>query len=117
MMLNFGKYDGCRILARPTVELMIADHLTPEQKAASPFFPGFWDSRGWGFGVAVVTRRDGIAATPGQYGWVGGFGTTWCSDPHDDMVTILLMQRLMRGPDDMAINQDFLTLAYQAIDD
>ncbi|MBV9249813.1 MAG: beta-lactamase family protein [Acetobacteraceae bacterium] len=117
MMLNFGKYDGGRILARPTVELMIADHLTPEQKAASPFFPGFWDSRGWGFGVAVVTRRDGIAATPGQYGWVGGFGTTWCSDPHDDMVTILLMQRLMRGPDDMAINQDFLTLAYQAIDD
>jgi CubicO group peptidase (beta-lactamase class C family) len=50
-------------------------------------------------------------------GWSGGFGTNFILDPVADMVAILLVQRLMRGPDDSAINEEFLTLAYQAIDD
>ncbi len=116
MMLNRGRYGPHRILARPTVELMTSDHLTSDQKAASPFFPGFWDSRGWGFGVAVITRRDGLAG-PGCYGWMGGFGTTWHSDPEEDFMAILLIQRLMGGPDATDVNDDFLTLAYAAIDD
>ncbi len=29
-----------------SVELMTIDHITPEQKAASGFFPEFWDSHG-----------------------------------------------------------------------
>ena len=51
MMLNKGRHGSERILSRLSVELMTTDHITPEQKAASPFFPGFWDNRGWGFGV------------------------------------------------------------------
>src|SRR5216683_2644140 len=77
MMLQQGRHGAERILARPTVELMTTDHLTPAQKAASPFFPGFWDKTGWGFGVSVTTRRDGLAPSPGSYGWMGGFGTSW----------------------------------------
>ena len=45
---------GERILSRPAIELMTRDHLTPEQKAASPFFENFWDTYGWGFGLGVV---------------------------------------------------------------
>lgn len=44
-------------------------------------------------------------------------GTSFCIDPREDMVTILLTQRLMTGPGDTVISDDFLTLAYQAIDD
>ena len=117
MMLRHGRHGSERILARPTVELMTTDHITSEQKAASPFFPGFWDSRGWGFGLAVTTRRDGIASVPGRFGWDGGLGTTWRSDPREDLVAILLIQRQMTAPDSTDINEDFLTLAYQAIDD
>ena len=117
MLLRHGRYQGGRILARPTVQLMMSDQLTETQKSASPFFSGFWDNKGWGFGGAVVTRRDGIAASPGCYGWTGGFGTTFIADPAEEMVAILLIQRLMRSADDTAIDQDFLTLAYQAIDD
>ena len=117
MLLDDGRHPGGRILARPTVRFMMSDQLTPAQKAASPFFPGFWDNRGWGFGGAVITRRDGIADSPGRYGWDGGFGTTFIVDPSEEMVAILLTQRLMRGANDTAINQDFLTLAYAAIDD
>lgn len=56
----------------PRVELMTADHLTPEQKAAARVF--FGDSAGWGFGMAVVTRRDHVAWSPGTLGWDGGLG-------------------------------------------
>jgi hypothetical protein len=66
MMLKEGKYVSERILSRPSVELITTDHITPEQKAVSGFFPGFWDSHGWGFGVSVVTQRDDLAATPGR---------------------------------------------------
>jgi CubicO group peptidase (beta-lactamase class C family) len=117
MMLNHGRHGAERILARPTVELMTADHMTPEQKANSPFSPGFWDTTGWGLGVSSITRRDSLSMSPGSYGWVGGFSTSWYNDPHEDMVAILLVQRSMTGPNEGGILDDFTTLAYQAIDD
>ena len=117
MMLAMGKGPRGRLLARPTVALMTTDQLTAEQKAASAFFPGFWDSNGWGLGVSVTTARAGIALNPGSYGWDGGFGTSWRSDPREDMTVILLIQRMMGGPADARISRDVLTLAYQAIDD
>ncbi len=52
---------------------MTTDHLTPEQKAEAPLF--FGDGSGWGFGVGVVARRDDVSATPGRFGWAGGYGT------------------------------------------
>jgi CubicO group peptidase (beta-lactamase class C family) len=117
MMLNRGKHGSERILSRLAVEIMTTDQLTPEQKAASAFFPGFWDSRGWGFGVSVVTGRDGVAAVPGRFGWDGGYGTSWSSDPKEDMVGILMTQRLWTSPIPPAVHLDFWPSAYQAIDD
>jgi CubicO group peptidase (beta-lactamase class C family) len=116
MMLDKGRHGPGRLLSRPSVETMTTDHLTPEQKAVSGLFPGFWDSRGWGFGVCVTTKRDSVAAVPGRFGWDGGFGTSWCSDPVEDMVGILMIQRL-GFPLTSAIHQDFWTSAYQSIDD
>jgi hypothetical protein len=49
--------------------IMTTDQLTPEQKAASPFFETFWASRGWGLGLSIVTRRDDVASVPGRFGW------------------------------------------------
>lgn len=117
MLLGNGRLGKTRILSRPSVELMTMDHLTPAQKALSPFAPGFWDLNGWGFGVSVVTRRNGLGPMPGSYGWDGGFGTSWRNDPPEAMTSIFLSQRMMQSPDDLAIATDFLTLAYQAIDD
>jgi CubicO group peptidase (beta-lactamase class C family) len=117
MMLNKRTHGGERILSRLSVELMTTDHITPEQKAESAFFPGFWDSRGWGFGVSVVTRRDDVAAVPGRFGWDGGLGTSWYSDPTEEMVTILMTQRAWTSASPPDICLDFWTLAYQAIDD
>jgi CubicO group peptidase (beta-lactamase class C family) len=116
MMLDRGKHGNARILSRPSVEVMTTDQLTPAQKATSGFFPDFWDGRGWGFGVSVVTKRDGVAAVPGRFGWDGGYGTSWSSDPEEDMVAILMTQRAV-FPSSSAAYLDFWTSAYQAIDD
>lgn len=117
MMLQRGRHGGERLLARPTVELMTSDQLTPEQKARSPFSPGFWDSNGWGLGMAVTTARAGLGLSPGSYGWIGGFETAWFNDPQEDLTAIVLLQRVMSGPDSHRLVRDVLTLAYAAIDD
>jgi CubicO group peptidase (beta-lactamase class C family) len=113
MMLNMGKYRNGRIISRPSVELMTTDQLTPDQKAGS-FLP---DSRGWGFGVSIGAKRDDLAAVPGRFGWDGGYGTSWSSDPKEDMVGILMTQRLWDSPSPPGVYLDFWTSVYQAIDD
>src|SRR5882672_9666461 len=117
MMLNHGRHNGGRILSRPSVETMTIDHLTPAQKAVSGLVPGYFDGHGWGFGVAVVTRREDVAAPVGSYGWDGGLGTSWRSDPSEDMVAILLTQASWTSPVPPRVSRDFRTAAYQAIDD
>jgi len=117
MMLNRGKHGNARILSRLSVETMTTDHLTPAQKAISGLTPGYFDSHGWGFGVSIVTRRDELSAVPGKFGWDGGLGTSWYSDPKEEMVTILLTQRAFTSPNPPDVHRDFWTLAYQAIDD
>jgi CubicO group peptidase (beta-lactamase class C family) len=117
MMLNRGAYGKERILSRLSVELMTTDQLTPTQKAASPFFENFWDSRGWGLGLSIVTRRDDIAAVPGRFGWDGAFSTSLYVDPREDMVGVFMAQcrpGALRLP---PVVLDFWTSAYQAIDD
>jgi CubicO group peptidase (beta-lactamase class C family) len=116
MMLGNGKLGEERILSRPSVALMTTDQLRPEHKVDSDFFPGFWDSHGWGFGVAVNTRRDSLASTPGRYGWDGGYGTSWYVDPAEELIGILLTQRLWDAAGPLP-TFDFWTSAYQAIDD
>lgn len=115
MMLNKGRHGHERILSRPSVALMTTDQLTSAQKAGAEVF--FGDSRSWGFGLAVQTKRDDLCASPGRFGWDGGMGTSGYSDPQEEMVGILMTQRLMDSPQPPAVFLDFWTSAYQAIDD
>jgi len=118
MMLYQGRLGDTRILARPTVQAMVTDQLTAEQKGRSTaFFPSFWEARGWGLGMAMITRRDGPASNPGRFGWDGVYGTSWSSDPGEDLIGILMIQRLGFAPNITGINADFWTLVYQAIED
>lgn len=116
MLLNNGMHGNERILSRPSVEAMTTDQLTPEQRAATPSAPIFLDNVGWGFGVSITLNRNDISAVPGRYGWEGGFGTSWASDPSEELVGVLMTQRAY-GAEDPGIRSDFWTSAYQAIDD
>jgi CubicO group peptidase (beta-lactamase class C family) len=117
MMLNRGEHRRERVLSRASVELMTTDQLTPEQKAASPFFEGFWDERGWGFGVSMLTRRRDLAGVPGRFGWDGAFGTSWYVDPKEELVGVFMSQRRPGSLGLPAAELDFWTSAYQLIDD
>jgi CubicO group peptidase (beta-lactamase class C family) len=117
MMLSQGKHGNERVLSRLSVETMTTDQLTPTQKAVSGLVSGYFDNHGWGFGVSIVTRRDDIAAVPGRYGWDGGMGTSWYSDPGEEMVIILMTQSAWTSPSPPNVCLDFWTSAYQAIDD
>jgi CubicO group peptidase (beta-lactamase class C family) len=117
MMLSRGKHGNERILSRLSIEAMTTDQLTPEQKAVSSLVPGFFETHGWGFGVSIITKRDDIASVPGRYGWDGGLGTSWYSDPTEDMSIILMTQSAWTSFTSSPPNVCFGTLAYQAIDD
>jgi CubicO group peptidase (beta-lactamase class C family) len=113
MMLNKGSIGGRPLLSKASIELMTMDQLSPEHKVGSGFFPGYWDNRGWGFGLSVITKRDNVAFTPGTYGWDGGFGTSWYADPAEDLTGILMIQRLLDSTA-ITIHSDFWTAAYAA---
>lgn len=113
MLLNGGHLGNERVLSRPAVETMTTDQITPEQKASSAFFPGFWDTSGWGLGLAVTTAREAIGPSPGSFGWDGGISTSWRSDPREGMVAILMTQ-ISYATD---VRLDFWTSVYAAIDD
>jgi CubicO group peptidase (beta-lactamase class C family) len=116
MLLRNGRTDeGGRLLARPLIELMTTNRLPPG-RAYSPMTNGFFDTFGWGFGVAMVIRRTGVLPV-GTYGWDGGLGAAWRNDPSEQMTTLLMTPSAWESPDPPAYVQDFWTAAYAAIDD
>jgi len=94
MLAGGGEYRGRRLLGAASVRAMTQDQLTPAQRAASAssFFPGFFDTNGWGYGVGVSTAPDAVSSVPGRYGWDGGFGTTWFNDPGQGLIAIAMTQ-------------------------
>jgi CubicO group peptidase (beta-lactamase class C family) len=116
-LLAGGTHRGERVLSRPSVTLMTSDRLTPAQKAASGFWPGYFDTMGWGFGMSVRTNRTHLGPSVGSYGWSGFYGTAWYNDPTEGMTTIFIMQRAHMGNQQLPMWSDLWAAVYQAIDD
>jgi CubicO group peptidase (beta-lactamase class C family) len=110
MLRDGGTYGGERVLSRRAVELMTSNRLTPQQCEEA-----FGGVDGWGYGVGVGLRGDVLWRTPGRYGWDGGMGTSWYTDPAEDLVAILLTQRL-EYPTANPVWLDFWTSVYAALD-
>ncbi|MFG3441078.1 serine hydrolase domain-containing protein [Nonomuraea sp. NPDC047897] len=114
MLLNGGTLGGERVLSRACVELMTSDRLTPGQKTEKDAFGDhFGRHGGYGFGMAVRTHRRDLAS-PGQFGWDGGLGTSAYADPAEDLVGVLLTQTAQDSQDTPRLIRDFWTTAYQA---
>lgn len=113
MMLNQGRAGRERILSPRSVAQMTVDAITPEQKATSDLSmaPGFWNGVGWGFGLSVLDGH----TVPRGFGWVGGLGTSWYSDPANDLVGILMTNR-GEYPLTAAVYRDFWTAVYAALE-
>lgn len=115
MMLNGGGLGSVRILSRTSVELMTRNHISSDEKRESQLFLG--NTRGWGFGMSVFRELGDPDAAPGRFGWDGGYGTSWYSDPRAQLTGILLTQRMMDSPQPPRAFTDFWTSVLQAIGD
>jgi CubicO group peptidase (beta-lactamase class C family) len=109
MLLNGGELEGVRLLGRKTVELMVANHLPPDQH---PF-----DDRGYGFGLGVRVRTSVAQArtlgSVGEYGWSGAADTEFWIDPAEDLIGIYLSQCM---PSRLyPVRRQFKVLTYQAL--
>lgn len=114
MMLNKGEYGGRRLLSERSVKLMTTDHISPQQKAASPFSPGFWDNLGWGYSLSVIHKHE--PGDPRGFGWDGGYGTSSYWDPETGLIGVLLTQRMMDSPTAPPAFVDFWRSAYEALE-
>jgi CubicO group peptidase (beta-lactamase class C family) len=89
MLRDGGRHQDRQILSAASVEAMTTNHLSDDQISSAGLLLG---NQGWGYGMAVVTRPTDNGLTPGQYGWSGGYGTTWFNDPSRDLIAIALTQ-------------------------
>jgi CubicO group peptidase (beta-lactamase class C family) len=115
MMLSGGKHGGRAILSEASVAAMMTDHLTAHQRAGGAMILG--EGHGWGYGLSVVNDGAPAEAGPraGAIGWSGGLGTSWFSDPAEDLTAILLTQRAFENPSGPPIHTAFQTAAYDAL--
>jgi len=80
---------------------------------SSPIIEG--ENTGWGFGVSVLTKPDGLATRAGRYGWNGGLGSSWWNDPNERLTAIIVTERTFESADPPNVIKDFWKSAYEAV--
>ena len=109
--------DGGGLLSPESVAQLLRDRTTARDRAENPWF--FGEHLGWGLTMSVplagVDPRAVPAGLPRGYGWEGGSGTAWRTDPATGLTGILLTQRLMTSPEPPAVVRDFWSAAYAAL--
>jgi CubicO group peptidase (beta-lactamase class C family) len=112
MLLAGGSGRGERVLSPESVARMTADRLSTAQRQASEMFLG--EHLGWGLGMAVPATGS-AAPLPCGFGWDGGTGTTWRSNPRSGVSGILLTQRAATSPAPPPVIDDFWAAINAAI--
>ena len=101
LLLNGGQLDGARLLSPKTVAFMTADHLPPGVAMSPTVTQGMGSllpspEQGQGFGLGFAVRKDAgrnfLLGSPGEYYWVGAFGTAFWVDPSEKLVTVMMVQ-------------------------
>lgn len=107
MMLNRGEYNGKRLLARRTVELMTTNQIGDLNVGRDKF--------GLGFEVTTENGQAQLGISEGSFSWGGYFGTTYWADPKERIVALLFIQQspLSHGE----IQNKFKAMVYQALND
>jgi CubicO group peptidase (beta-lactamase class C family) len=96
--LAFGRMlraRGADILPAELVAEMTTNQLTPEQIATGGIDAS--GDQGFGFCLGVLVR-DADGRHAGTYGWSGGLGSDWYTDPVDDQIGIVLTNEMFSGP-------------------
>ena len=112
MLLEGGQFNGVRLLAPRTVEMMRTNLVNPEPLKTMP--PG----TGWGMDFQIVTdaAAAGEPVPTGTFSWFGIAGTWFWIDPVKDLAFVGMVQHQNLGTT-MGIHALSRSLVYQAVTD
>jgi CubicO group peptidase (beta-lactamase class C family) len=107
MLLNKGEYNGKRLLARRTVEIITANQIGNLNLDRDKF--------GLGFQITTAAGQAKLGVSEGSFAWGGYFATTYWADPKERLVCLLFMQQMPLSHSE--ISDKFRALVYQALAD
>ncbi|HOB84222.1 MAG TPA: serine hydrolase domain-containing protein [Bacteroidales bacterium] len=107
MLLNNGTYNGKRLLARRTVELITSNQIGDLNHGRNKF--------GLGFEITTEYGQAELGVSEGSFSWGGYYSTTYWADPRERLVGLIFMQQdpLSHGE----IQDKFKAMVYQALED
>lgn len=121
MLLGKGRIGPSRLVSPSTMQLMTADHLSPNMTHSAASRARFGDvlpaaEFGYGFGLGFAIRTHaGRSAFPGsirEFGWAGAYGTCFLVDPALDLHAVLMLHGPMGR---MRYRNCMRQLLYQAL--
>lgn len=107
MLLNKGEYNGNRLLARRTVELMTMNQIGDLNLGSDKF--------GLGFEITTLQGQAYLGMSEGSFSWGGYFATTYWADPREHLVCLLFMQQSPLRHSE--VQNKFKALIYEALSD
>jgi CubicO group peptidase (beta-lactamase class C family) len=107
MLLNKGEYNGKRLLARHTVDLMTTNQIGDLNLGRDKF--------GLGFEITTASGQERLGISEGSFSWGGYFATTYWADPKERLVCLLFLQQSPFSHSE--IQDKFKAMVYQALAD
>ncbi|UFU03214.1 beta-lactamase family protein [Ruania suaedae] len=100
-----GAVGKRRLIPEELVRAMITNQLPAHVLARGG--PSPEPGAGWGYGCEVRTTRAASGLAAGSYGWNGGLGSRWFTDPSRGRTGILLTNRMWTSPELPPVFEEF----------
>jgi CubicO group peptidase (beta-lactamase class C family) len=94
--------DGRRVLREATVAAMLTEQVGPVDD----------EGGGWGLGLGVRRTDEPGGRSAGSYGWDGGLGSSWWSDPVTGVTAVLLTNQMWSSPTPPPVFDAFRAVAF-----
>jgi CubicO group peptidase (beta-lactamase class C family) len=94
--------DGARVLAEPTVAAMLTEQVGPIDD----------EGGGWGLGIGVRREDEPAGRSAGSFGWEGGLGSSWWTDPGTGTTAVLLTNQMWASPQLPPVFDAFRAVAF-----
>jgi CubicO group peptidase (beta-lactamase class C family) len=94
--------DGRRVLSEAAVQAMTTDRVGPIDD----------EGGGWGLGLGVRLIDEPGRRHAGSYGWDGGLGSSWWTDPVAGVTAILLTNQMWTSPQPPTAVTEFWSAAF-----
>ncbi|GAB3191407.1 serine hydrolase [Geodermatophilus arenarius] len=96
---------GEPVLREQTVRAMLTEQAGPVDD----------EGGGWGLGLGVRRTDEPGGRHAGSFGWDGGLGSTWWTDPVTGTTAVLLTNQMWSSPAPPAVFEAFRSVAFRAV--